>query len=241
MNKAALVISLVSLLLASVAYWRAGGKRDVEHARLEIQREMEVLRAKQKEFAEGVSQSVAAAYERSRERLQVARDHLRQLKDDAVEGLEKQIKLTQEQLEALAQRLEEGAKSAKDATVATAEKVEKAIALRVHRIEARTTLLQAKAKATRAVGAAAKKDFDRAEQLLADATELLRSARETLGDDHAYDQFLDKTKLALRDATTAVRTHAEDVRQKIEQVLTETDRIVTTLESDEDKAAKQAT
>ena len=40
--------------------------------------------------------------------------------------------------------------------------------------------------------------------------------------------------------TTAVRAHAEDVRQKIEQVLTDTDRIVSSLESDEDQAAKQA-
>ena len=87
---------------------------------------------------------------------------------------------------------------------------------------------------------AAKKDFERADRLLADATELLQSAGETLGDDHAYDQLLDAMKLALREATTAVRAHAEDVRQKIEQVLTDTDRIVSSLESDEDQAAKQA-
>jgi hypothetical protein len=104
----------------------------------------------------------------------------------------------------------------------------------------RTTLLEAKAKTTFAViSAASKKNFDRAEQLLADATELMRNARVTLGDDHAYDPLLDKMKLALRDATIAVRAHAEDVRQKIEQVLTETDRIVTSLESFEEKAATQ--
>ena len=221
MNKAAFVISLTSLVLATTAYWRAGGKQDIQ--------------------ALGrVARAIAASYDKSRQRLQIARNHLRQLKEQAVEGLEKQVQLAQEQLETLARRLEEGAKSAKDATVAAARKVEEAIALRVRRIEARATLLQAKAKASRAVSSAAKKDFERADQLLEDATELLQSARETLGDDHAYDQLLDAMKLALREATTAVRAHAEDVRQKIEQVLTDTDRIVSSLESDEDQAAKQA-
>jgi len=240
MNTLALIISLLSLALAATAYWRAGGKQDVEHARLEIKREMELLSARQKEFAESVSQSIAAAYETSRQRLQVAREHLRQLKDETVEGLEKQVKRAQEQLDALAQRLEEGAKSAKDATVAAARNVEEAIALRVRRIEARATLLQAKAEATRAVSSAAKKDFQRAEQLLEEATESLRSARETLGEDHAYDQLLDAMKLALREATSTVRKQAEDVRQKIEQVLADTDRLVSRLESDEDKAVKQS-
>ena len=236
MNKASLVISLVSLCLASVAYWRSGGKQDVQA----LGREVEALRAKQKELAESVAQSVAAAYERSRKRLQVAREQLRQLKDEAVEGLEQHIKQAQEQLEALAQRLEDGAKSAKHATVAAARSVEEGIALRVRRVEARATLLQAKAKATRAVGVAGKRDFLRAEQLLEQATGLLRNARETLGDDHAYDQLLDAVKLALREATTAVRTQAEDVRKKIEQVLADTDRLVSTLEADEAKSAKQA-
>jgi len=241
MNEAPIVISTVSLLLSATAYWRSGGKRDVEHIRREVQREMEALRAKQKEFSETVSQSIAAAYERSRERLQVARDHLRRLKNEAVEGLEGQVQLAQEQLAALAQRLEEGAKSAKDATVAAARNVEAAIALRVRRIEARATLLEAKVEASRAVGLAGKKDFERAEELLERATELLRLARETLDNDHAYDQLLDKMRLALREATVAIRARAEDVRQKIEEVLADTERIVSTLESDEAKAAKQST
>src|SRR5439155_21314623 len=106
MNKASLVISLVSLCLASVAYWRSGGKQDVQA----LGREVEALRAKQKELAESVAQSVAAAYERSRKRLQVAREQLRQLKDEAVEGLEQHVKQAQEQVEALAQGVEAGAK-----------------------------------------------------------------------------------------------------------------------------------
>jgi ElaB/YqjD/DUF883 family membrane-anchored ribosome-binding protein len=241
MNTLTLIISLMSLALAATAYWRAGGKQGVERARLEIQRDIERLSATQKELAESVAQNIAAAYEASRERLEHAREVLRQTKDDAVQGLEQQIKRAQEHLDALAQRLEEGARSAKDATVIAARNAEQAIALRVRRIEARTMLLRAKAKASRAVGAAGKQEFERADELLKEATELLRTARTTLAEDHAYDQLFDTMKNSLREATTAVREHAQNVRQKIEQVLTDTDNLVRNLELDEQKASGQTT
>jgi len=239
MNTTALIIALISLALASVAYWRSGGKQDVQNLQCSLQRELEALRAKQKELVESASQSLAAAYDRSRQRLAVARENLRQQKEEAVEGLEKQVKLAQSQLEALAKRLEESARAAKDLTVSAAHSAEEAIALRVRRMEARATLMQAKAKATRAQSAAANREFERADQLLAEAADLLRDARETLGDDHAYDAKLEAIKSSLREATNAVHTHAEDIRKRIEQVLADTDRIVSTLESDETKALEQ--
>ena len=62
----------------------------------------EALRAKQKELVENASQSLAAAYDHSRQRLAVVRENLRKQKVEAVEGLEKQVRLAEEQLEALA-------------------------------------------------------------------------------------------------------------------------------------------
>src|SRR5216117_3610835 len=116
------------------------------------------------------------------------------------------MKLAQEQLDALAKRLEQSVRAAKNVTVFVACSAEEAIALRVRRIEARATLMRAKAKATRAQSAAASKEFERADQLLAEASDLLRDARETLGDDHAYDAKLDAIKSSLREAVNAVRT-----------------------------------
>ena len=102
----ALILSILSLALASTAYWRAGGKQDVETARAVIDRKIEELSAKQKEFVESASQSIAAAYEASRQRLQAAREAIRQTKEEAVEGLEKQLARAQEQLDALAEYLD---------------------------------------------------------------------------------------------------------------------------------------
>ena len=74
MTTTALIIALISLGLASVAYWRSGGKQDVQNLHSSLQREMEALRAKQKELVESASQSLAAAYDHSRQRLAVARN-----------------------------------------------------------------------------------------------------------------------------------------------------------------------
>ncbi len=89
MATTALVIALISLALASVAYWRSGGKQDVQSIQTSLQRELETLRAKQKELVESASQSLAAAYDRSRQRLAATRENLRKQKEEAVEGLEK--------------------------------------------------------------------------------------------------------------------------------------------------------
>jgi len=237
MDTLAIIISLVSLAFAVTAYWRAGGKQDIEHARLEIEREIESLRTKQKELVESIAENITATYEASRKRLQHAREVLRQATEEAVEGLEQQIERARAQLEALTQQLEEAARSARDTTITSARDVEQAIAVRVRRVEARMMLLHAKAKTLRAVGAAGVHELPRAEELLEEAAELLRTARATLADDHAYDELFDNVKGALRDATMAVRTRAEDIRRKIEQVLSATDHLVGSLESDEQKAA----
>lgn len=233
MNTVTLVLVGLSLVLSAVAYWRSGGAQDVQKLRAEL----DALRLKQKELTESITSSLSAAYGRSRERLHAVRENLRRQKTEAVEGMEKQLQLAHDQLESLGHRLEESASSIKSMAFSTAQKVEETIALRVRRIEARVTLLHAKAKAARAQSAAAKNDFQRADELLADAADLWQSARETLGDDRTYDAQLDALKRALRDATVAVRTRAQDTRSRIDRVLADTDRIVGALESDETRAA----
>ena len=236
MDILALVIALISLIVASIAYWRSGGRRDVALLR----REFDGFRAREQEWRENISRSVAQAYERSRQRLAASRESLRRQSEEAVEDLERQIKRAQEQLETLARRLEKSAHAAVDATVEARQAVERAIAERVRHIEARAIILQVKGKTSRAVHATKRKDFARADALLTEGAELLRNAREVLGNDHAYEHLIETMKAALRDATSAVRAQAQNVQQQIERVLTDADRLVGSLESDEEQAEKRA-
>ena len=225
METVALIIAVASLVLAGVAYWRAGGKRDIE-----------ALRAKQKELSEALLLAVEEAYEASRQTLRRTAEGLRHLKDEAIEGLEQQVERAQQQLHELERRLEAAAKAARDHTIAAAQKAERALRVRVHRLEARGSLLYAKGCTVLANRWAYKGEFLRAEKRLDEATELLALARETLRADHAYDEQLEVVKHSLAEATTAAREKSKDVRQRIEHVLAEADKLLGSLESDETQA-----
>jgi hypothetical protein len=140
-------------------------------------------------------------------------------------------------LNALGERLEQSARSSQQSTITGARKLEESIGVRTRRIEARALLLEAKANTALAKTAAAKQDFTFAERRLADATELLRRARAILYGDHAYDDELDDMEVSLREASFAIKSHAQNAQAKISQVLKDTDRVVGGLESDEQNLA----
>jgi membrane-associated HD superfamily phosphohydrolase len=220
-----LIIAVVALVLAGTAYWRAGGQRDLE-----------TLREKQKELSEVLLLVVEEAYEASRQTLQQTTEGLRTLKAEAIEGLEQEVERATQQLQALERRLADAMKAARDTTAAAAHKAQRALRLRVQRLEARGSLLYAKGCAVLANRWANKGEFLRAEKRLDEATALLALARETLRADHAYDEQFEIVKRSLAEATGAVRAKAQDARQRIDNVLAETNKLLGALELDETKA-----
>ena len=239
METTAMIIAIVSLVVGGAAYWRAGGQRDVELMRKKLSSELESLLAKQKELSEALLATIEEAYAESRQALHQTSEGLQHLKNEAIEGLEQQIERAAQQLRVLERRLEESLKSAGQTTAATAHRIELALRRRVRRLEARGSLLYAKAAAVLASRYAQKEDFQRAEKRLDEATALLALARETMRADHVHDEQLESVKLLLAEATTAVRAKAQDMRQRMEQVLSATDKLVTVLESDEQQAAER--
>lgn len=237
MGLAALVIAIIGLVMAVLAWWRAGGKQDVEVAQKRLNEESEQLRAVHRELSEVFLFAIEGAYEESRETLQQTAEGMRQLKDEAFEGLGQELERITEQLRALQRRLDEGLKSARETTLATAQAIERSLRRRVHRMQARGSLLYAKGAATLAIRWARKEEFQRAEKRLDEATALLALARETLRADHAYDEQFEDVKRALAEATGAVRGQEQDVPQRIEHVLTETDTLLGALETEERQAA----
>ena len=83
-------------------------------------------------------------------------------------------------------------------------------------------------------------EFEKAEQRLEEAVALIKDARQTLGDDRAYEAELDTVADALREAVAAVKAKAEDVRSRIEQVVADSDTLISALESDEQAAEDAA-
>lgn len=222
----ALFVAFCSLVIAALAWWRAGGRRDWQQ-----------LHAKQKELTETLLFLLEETYEQSRLSLRQTADGLQQLKAEAIDEVNQQLERASEQLSALEQRLEEGLRSVRSTALATAHRIEAALRRRVRRIEARGSLLFAKAAAVLAIRHAKAGELQRAEKRLDEATALLALARETMRADHAYDAQFDIVRRTLADAINAVRARAQDIRQQIEKVLAETDKLVNALESDERAAA----
>jgi len=230
MDILALSIALLSLALAGIAYWRAGGQRDVEH-----------LRAKQKELTDALLFVVEEMYEESRLSLRQTADGLQQLKAEAIREIEQQLDRAIQHLAGLEKHLEDGLKSARTTALTTTHEIERTLRRRVRRLEARGSLLFANAAAALAIRHAHNGELPRAEQRLDEATALLALARETLRSDHAYDDQFTAVKQSLATAINAVRLQAQDIQQRIEHVLAETDQLVGALEADETKAAASKT
>lgn len=234
----ALILSLVGVALAGIAYWRAGGETDLRRAHDELRRDVDVLRAKQRELVDGAADTLAAAYNRSRSELRSVQTRIGELGRHTAEGLQDQLHRAGNQAQQLLTTLEHAAGQAKNLTVAAARNAEAGIARRARRIHARVVLLEVKANAALAARAADDRDFDRADRRLADASQLLGEARAILDDDHVIAEGLAAMKLRLLEAAEAVRTRAEDTQRRINTVVADTDRVVGDLEAAEDHAER---
>jgi len=232
----ALIISLVAAVLAAVAYWRSGGDADVRRAQDEIRRDLDAVRAKQRELVDHAADRLAAAYNRSRSQLHMVQTRIGDIGHHTAEGLQDQLHRAGEHAKRLLDSLEHATERAKDLTVTGARNVEQGIARRARRIHARVVLLEVKAKAALASRAAGDERFDKADEHLADASRLLAEARAILDDDEVIAEELTAMKAKLLDAAEAVRTRAEDTRRRIDAVVADTDKVVGDLEAAEDHA-----
>ncbi|HVA50751.1 MAG TPA: hypothetical protein VNH11_30685 [Pirellulales bacterium] len=79
MDKLSLILSLLAVILGSVAYWRAGGEQDVTTAGKALRDELTALKAKQDELLDDLASEVQATYERAQEGMTHARQRLSSL------------------------------------------------------------------------------------------------------------------------------------------------------------------
>jgi DNA repair exonuclease SbcCD ATPase subunit len=240
MAETALMVAIAALILSGVAYFRAGGRRDVERAVAQLRSELEALRAREKELVQNVQESIRSAFEETRERILRARARLADLEKQAIAGLEKQVALASDQLRRLEQRLEQQVMELGRQALSAAQSAESSLSRRARQLEARVELLRIKAEALAAKAFAEKQEFDRADVLLHRAVTSLEDARTMLGRDDALASELEDVARSLRDAITATRSRAEDLRRRIDKVITDSDSLVAALSELEDDSEREA-
>lgn len=227
-----LIIALVALVLSSIAYWRSGGRSDLQHLVNEMRQEIEGLRTKQRALTEEMIQQMRRGYEQSLQRLKHIQERLLELKEETIEGFQRSIDSALEELEGLKKRAEEGIASLKGGVIERAQQAEEKIARQVHRLEGRVQILAAKSAISRARRLVEKEEFDQAEELLRDAVNEIKEARENLAD---HDPSLDRVLTMLREAVQAVQSKAEDMKHKIDHVLEENEKLLSALEMTKSK------
>ncbi|MCY0993343.1 hypothetical protein OV203_39770 [Nannocystis sp. ILAH1] len=231
----ALAVSAFSIALALFAYWRAGGKQEAETAHAEIRATVDSLREKQTELVEHTRGSLDAAFQNSRDRLTRVRELLRIEKDRAEAELKHQLDRAEGDVNRLVASVELEARKIRDSTIGSAEQAERALSQRVRTIEGRVALLRAKYKARRAEVLADGQEYEEALRALVEATDLLDQAQERLP--REYDQTVGSLRVAMHEALASVQGRAVDIRERIDEVLRQTNSLVRTLENDEASAA----
>jgi chromosome segregation ATPase len=231
MNKIALILSVLALVIGSLAYWRSGGKEDVITARRALEERIQSLQTKQEELTENAKAATREAYESLQVRMERVAKGLAEIRENAATGLKAQIDSASRDIEALQSQVAQGLKALKDLTVAPGRQAEEALAKGVGRLEARLDTLEAKFFINRALAAAEENQFDRAEERLREAAASIKEAQRKLDGDTAHDAEFHAVNLALREAVTAVKSRASDVRARIDKIVTESDALVASLES----------
>jgi chromosome segregation ATPase len=225
-----LCIACAAFIFAAVAYWRSGGRADVEALRRTVEEEIQQMRAKQRELMAYATDATRAAYRDLKARVRRAEERLTQFATGIEAGLRRQITRAIQEAEQLERALADALQTAEEAAAEAAHETQEALTRRVRRLEARIELLTAKAKAQRALKLASENDFLDAEEQLHEAVALIKEARTKLSDDSSHDNQFETTARSLRQAIEAVKTRAADFRARVEKVVSDSDTLLGAIE-----------
>lgn len=222
----ALFLSIASLIVAAVAYWRSGGREDLE-----------AVRAKQKLVADELGRSVRHALEESRTRGARAQQRLAELKREAQGGVLLAIDELSREIAAVNRETEELLQELRFEVTAGAQAGAEALARRIRRVDGSVRVLAARAEIRAAERLADSGDLIKAEDLLDDAVARVREAKMRLADDDGQERAFDPVINALHTAIHAIRERALDHKRQIGSVLSASDSLLTMLRTRETRLA----
>jgi hypothetical protein len=214
----ALVFAIVSMVLALAAYWRAGGRRDLE-----------VIQAKQRLMAEDLAKWMRKGFEDSLARIGRAQKRVGELGKEAPENLRASIHALELELGEMRKEAELGLFHLKTEVSSGGHAAQEALAKRVRRAEGSVQVLVARSEITTAEHLADRNELAQAEDLLEDAVSKVREVRmslsEEVGDDPAFEHVIETLHEALR----SVRERAADHKRRIDSVLAASDSLLASL------------
>jgi hypothetical protein len=177
MAAAALFISIVSLIIAAISYYRSGGEREIRALEQRLLAKIEVLGAMIHRVSESISGRVNAGYLRSIRMISDLQSQVAELKEKAAEEIRDDLKKVTQTLDGLASR---AARELKGLTAdATLVVVEAELSLRraVEEAKARLRVIEAKQELSLARNAVEVNDLNAAEARVEPALKYLKEAQ----------------------------------------------------------------
>ena len=218
----ALFLSIASMVLAVVAYWRTGGRDD-----------METLRRKQQLLVEELARRTRRGLEDSLARARRLDQRLEELRAGAAAELRDSIDSLSSELAALKREAEIALERLKVEVTAGAHTSQEILAKRVHHIEGTLRVVAARAEIDAAELLADAARFDDAEDMLEDAVAKVREAQLRLSGEEADEPAFGPVIDALHDALRSVRARADDRKRQLDTVLAASDSLLASLRAHE--------
>jgi hypothetical protein len=217
------VLSVGSILLAAIAYWRSGGRE-----------ELELLRAKQKLMVDELERRIHGGLEETRTRTLRAEQRLTDLKRDTTANVQQAIDALSRETAQITKETEERLQDLRFEVTVGAQAAEQALARRMRRVEGSLRILAARAEIGAAERLADAGELADAEDLLEDAVAKVREAKMRLADDDdGEERNFDSVISALHEAIVAVRERALDHKREIDSVLSASDSLLASLRARE--------
>lgn len=181
MDIVALVISIIALILGSVAYLRSGGREDIRAAQKTLKGTIEELGSLVHQTREQMAATVRAGYERSIRAIGAMQSQLAELKKGAAEEMRADIDALERTLEQLAERAARELEEVKTSIGRAVVEAEEAMRRAVEEARARLAVIEAKEQLALARLAVARNNLIDAQSHLNSALSHLKTARSLSG------------------------------------------------------------
>jgi chromosome segregation ATPase len=212
----ALVISILSLIIGSIAYIRSGGRQEIRAVELTLNERMEELRSLVHRAGDSMAVSVRAGYKRSIRAIGEMVSLVRALSETAVEEVREDLRAISETLDRLSVRAAREINEVKAGMSAAVVEAEESLRRAVEEAKARLAMIESKQQLAAARLAVACDDLVNAESHVEAAMSSLKTAR-SLTTRHA--ESLEDLQKQARRTLVELRAKANTLKATLDSLI----------------------
>jgi len=223
METLALVISIFSLIIGSIAYIRSGGRQDIRAVERALNERIEELRALVHRAGDSLVVSVRAGYQRSIRAIDEMASLVKALSQTAVEEVREDLRAISETLDRLSARASREINEVKAGMSAVVVEAEESLRRAVEEARARLAVIEAKQHLALARLALTRNDLVDAESRIEAAMSSLKTAR-SLTTGHV--ESLEDTQKQAQRALVELRAKAGTLKATLDSLIERNNRLL---------------